>query len=117
MSIVRPAVGGVTLLFLSMTIMSHVSALESPLPGALQAGMVPGAGVPMPHILTLREQAAFYNTSLKIRLEQIVPEIMRAEGVDLWLVICRENNEDPVYSSLVPFTTLYASRLADSRLP
>ena len=36
---------------------------------------------------------------------------MREEGIDLWLVICRENNEDPVYSSLVPFTALYASRL------
>jgi len=65
----------------------------------------------IPHILTLREQSAFYNASLKIRLEQIVPEIMREEGIDLWLVICRENNEDPVYSSLVPFTALYASRL------
>jgi Xaa-Pro aminopeptidase len=28
----------------------------------------------------------------------------------MWLVICRENNEDPVFFSLVPFTSLYASR-------
>jgi hypothetical protein len=35
---------------------------------------------------------------------------MRQEGIDMWLVICRENNEDPVYFSLVPFTLLYASR-------
>mgnify|MGYP001066251941 CR=1 FL=1 len=69
------------------------------------------AGGQIPHILTLREQNTFYNASLKVRLEQIVPEIMREEGIDLWLVICRENNEDPVYRSLVPFTTLYASRL------
>jgi Xaa-Pro aminopeptidase len=68
-------------------------------------------GGQIPHILTLRDQNAFYNASLKVRLEQIVPEIMREEGIDLWLVICRENNEDPVYRSLVPFTTLYASRL------
>ena len=65
----------------------------------------------MPGILTLREQNAFYNNSLKIRLEQIVPELMREQGIDMWLVICRENNEDPVYFSLVPFTSLYASRL------
>jgi Xaa-Pro aminopeptidase len=69
------------------------------------------AAAQIPNILTLQQQSGFYNTSLKVRLEQIVPEIMRAEGVDLWLVICRENNEDPVYRSLVPFTTLYASRL------
>lgn len=71
----------------------------------------PAAAGEIPHILTLREQAAVYDASLKVRLEQIVPEIMREEGIDLWLVICRENNEDPVYSSLVPFTALYASRL------
>jgi hypothetical protein len=27
----------------------------------------------------------------------ILPELMRQEGFDMWLVICRENNEDPVY--------------------
>ena len=72
----------------------------------------PAAGVQdVPAILTLREQAAVYNGWLKVRLEQIVPQLMREEGIDMWLVICRENNEDPVYSSLVPFNTRYASRL------
>ena len=52
-----------------------------------------------------------WDESLRYRLEKIVPQAMREEGIDLWLVICRENNEDPVYFSLVPFTTLYASRL------
>lgn len=71
-----------------------------------------GAGAQsMPAILTLREQAAVYNGWLKVRLEQTVPQLMREEGIDMWLVICRENNEDPVYSSLVPFNTLFASRL------
>ena len=79
---------------------------------AVQA--TPGAphnrAVAMPHILTLREQAAVYNAWLRSRLETIVPELMREEGFDMWLVICRENVEDPVYFPLVPFTTLYASR-------
>jgi Xaa-Pro aminopeptidase len=79
--------------------------------GPATTGLAADPGGQIPHVLTLREQATFYNTSLKVRLEQIVPEIMREEGIDLWLVICRENNEDPVYRSLVPFTTLYASRL------
>jgi len=65
---------------------------------------------PLPGILTLREQAAVYNDWLKIRLERILPELMRQEGFDMWLVICRENNEDPVFFSLVPFTSMYASR-------
>ncbi len=79
--------------------------------GPATTGLAADDGGQIPHILTLREQNTFYNASLKVRLEQIVPEIMREEGIDLWLVICRENNEDPVYRSLVPFTTLYASRL------
>jgi hypothetical protein len=35
---------------------------------------------------------------------------MRREGIDLWLVINREYNEDPVYLSLVPRPTMYARR-------
>ncbi|MCX6550988.1 MAG: hypothetical protein NTY02_08290, partial [Acidobacteria bacterium] len=64
----------------------------------------------LPAILTLRDQAAVYNGWLKARLDRILPELMRQEGFDMWLVICRENNEDPVFSSLVPFNSLYASR-------
>jgi len=64
----------------------------------------------LPAILTLREQAEMYNAWLTVRLDRLLPDLMRQEGFDMWIVICRENNEDPVFSSLVPFTTLYASR-------
>jgi Xaa-Pro aminopeptidase len=73
--------------------------------------LINSSSVQMPGILTLREQATIYNGWLKTRLETVLPELMQEEGIDMWLVICRENNEDPVYFSLVPFTTLYASRL------
>jgi Xaa-Pro aminopeptidase len=63
-----------------------------------------------PAVLTLREQAAVYNRWLDDRLTHILPGLMREEGLDMWLVICRENVEDPVFSSLVPFTSLYAGR-------
>lgn len=63
-----------------------------------------------PDILTLRDQAAVYNAWLEYRLDHVLPELMRQEGIDMWLVICRENNEDPVFFSLVPFNNLYASR-------
>jgi Xaa-Pro aminopeptidase len=88
-----------------------VACVSFVMSGPATTGVAADAGGQIPHILTLRDQNTFYNASLKVRLEQIVPEIMREEGIDLWLVICRENNEDPVYRSLVPFTTLYASRL------
>jgi Xaa-Pro aminopeptidase len=72
----------------------------------------PAIAIPgrLPAILTLREQSEMYNAWLTVRLERILPDLMRQEGFDMWLVICRENNEDPVFSSLVPFTSLYASR-------
>jgi Xaa-Pro aminopeptidase len=65
-----------------------------------------------PRVLGLREQAAVYDGWLNIRLEKVLPEIMRREKIDMWLVICQEYNEDPVYLSLVPWNSLSARRLS-----
>lgn len=65
-----------------------------------------------PQILPVREQAQVVNTWLEKRLEVILPEIMRREGLDMWLVICQEYNEDPVFLTLVPFEHLSARRLS-----
>lgn len=64
-----------------------------------------------PVILSMKDRAAVVDSWLKIRLEKVLPEIMRRENFDMWLVICREYNEDPVYLTLVPFTSLAARRL------
>lgn len=47
---------------------------------------------------------------LKLRLERVLPALMRKHGVAMWLVICREYNEDPVFWSLVSPTTFAARR-------
>jgi len=62
------------------------------------------------NILHLRERAKIMNEWLKWRLDNIIPELMRREGIDMWLVINREYNEDPVYMSLVPEPVMYARR-------
>lgn len=62
------------------------------------------------NILPLRERAEVMNEWLKWRLDNIIPELMRREGIDMWLVINREYNEDPVYMSLVPEPVMYARR-------
>jgi len=102
----------------SSTVSMSAAAPPPGVAAALGTVFMPGgdpasaaSAVQMPDVLTLREQEAVFNRSLKTRLDQIVPELMREQGIDMWLVICRENNEDPVYFSLVPFTSLYASRL------
>ena len=58
----------------------------------------------------LREQAAIRDSWLKTRLESIIPELLKRESIDLWIVICREYNEDPVLMSLLPATSLSARR-------
>jgi Xaa-Pro aminopeptidase len=57
----------------------------------------------------LREQADIQQQWLKLRLERVLPKLMRKHGVQMWLVICREYNEDPVFFSLVS-PTMFAAR-------
>ena len=64
----------------------------------------------MNEILSLREQAAVQDRWLKKRLDTIVPELLDRENIDMWIVICREYNEDPVLMSLLPATSMSARR-------
>ncbi len=59
---------------------------------------------------TFREQAAVQQQWLAYRLDSILPGLMRKHGVDMWLVICREYNEDPVFWSIVSPTTFACRR-------
>lgn len=59
---------------------------------------------------TLREQAEIQQGWLSLRLERVLPRLMREHGVDMWLVPMREYNEDPVFRALVSPTTMAARR-------
>lgn len=61
-------------------------------------------------ILPERERAVVTNEWLRWRLDNLIPELMRREGIDLWLIINREYNEDPVYLSMMPAPTMNARR-------
>jgi Xaa-Pro aminopeptidase len=65
-----------------------------------------------PAVLPLRERAAVTNRLLHEKLEVVLPAVMRRENIDMWLVICREYNEDPVYLTLVPEPAFAARRLS-----
>jgi Xaa-Pro aminopeptidase len=58
----------------------------------------------------LREQAELQQQWLRLRLERHLPALMRKHGVAMWLVICREYNEDPAFFSLVSPTVFAARR-------
>jgi hypothetical protein len=59
---------------------------------------------------TLREQAELRQEWLALRLERVLPRLMREHGVDMWIIPTREYNEDPVFFSLVSPTTMAARR-------
>jgi hypothetical protein len=59
---------------------------------------------------TLREQAAMQQQWLKQRLDTQLPSLMRAYGIDMWVVPMREYNEDPVFYSIVAPETFAARR-------
>ena len=83
------------------------------LAGAAGAAMTPGAAIAQegaPAILPLRERAAVVDRWLEIRFDTVLPELMRREGVDLWIVAAREYNEDPVIRTMLPYTWLAARR-------
>jgi Xaa-Pro aminopeptidase len=69
----------------------------------------PGAAMP-PQLPSLREQEKIRQEWLKARLERVLPTLMRRHGVSMWLVVCREYNEDPVFFSLVSPSVMAARR-------
>ncbi len=63
-----------------------------------------------PEILPMRKQVQIENQWLTIRLKTVIPEVMRRDKTDMWIVACREYNEDPVYLTLMPALRLSARR-------
>jgi len=63
-----------------------------------------------PDIYSMRERAAIRDAWLVKRLDVVIPQVMRREGVDMWVIIAREYNEDPVVKTMLPATWLRARR-------
>jgi len=63
-----------------------------------------------PEILSVKEQSRVIDEVLEDRLDNLLPELMRREGLDMWVLISREYNEDPVMKTILPSTWLAARR-------
>lgn len=61
-------------------------------------------------VLAPRDRVEAENRMLADRLENLLPKLMAASGIDMWLVLNREYAEDPVYFTLVPQPTFAARR-------
>ena len=63
-----------------------------------------------PGVPGLRDRTAAHDQLIKARLDQVVPKIMREVGVDMWVLIASEYNEDPVVKTMLPATWASARR-------
>lgn len=58
---------------------------------------------PFPQLLPVRERARVVNAILQQRFDNILPAVMTETGIDLWLVICHEDNYDPIFKTITPW--------------
>ena len=61
-------------------------------------------------ILNLKDRATLIEKIQKDRLDNLLPELMSKNGIDMWIIITREYNEDPIIKTLLPPTWLNARR-------
>jgi Xaa-Pro aminopeptidase len=64
---------------------------------------------PSQRVLTHREQATLVKGWIEKRFDVLLPTLMQRTGIDMWVIVTREYNDDPVFRSLAPLTT-YSSR-------
>lgn len=63
-----------------------------------------------PKVLSMRERAEVIDGWLEERVKTILPDLMQRAEIDMWIVIAREYNEDPVIKTLLPATWQSARR-------
>jgi hypothetical protein len=61
-------------------------------------------------LLSEKERARVVDEILADRLDNLLPTLMDREGLDMWILISREYNEDPVMKTILPSTWLSARR-------
>ncbi len=61
-------------------------------------------------VLPEKDRALVVDDILKDRFENLLPRLMDRTAIDLWILISREYNEDPVLKTMLPSTWLNARR-------
>jgi len=94
------------LISLAAALTATPALAEAPLPLTETEHPAPA----LPAILAPRERAALENRILAERLDTLIPAIMRAEGIDLWLLVAREYFEEPVVATMLDAENMHARR-------
>ena len=62
------------------------------------------------NILPMQERAAVIDRWLTTRVQTVLPKLMERADIDMWVIISREYNEDPVIRTMIPATWHSARR-------
>ena len=62
------------------------------------------------NLLSEKERSAVIDEILEDRIDNLLPQLMERENIDMWILISREYNEDPVMKTMLPSTWLSARR-------
>lgn len=76
----------------------------------LLASYVSVLGQEMPTVLSMEKRAEVRNQWLEERFATVLPQIMEEQETDMWVIVSREYNEDPVLKTMLPATWLSARR-------
>jgi Xaa-Pro aminopeptidase len=57
------------------------------------------------HVLPMRQRDQVIYHVLQKRLQTILPTAMRESEIDMWIVLCQEDDLDPVFTTLIPMNT------------
>ncbi len=66
----------------------------------------------MRQTVSLKKQYQIVDDLLVQRIHKLLPELMEETGYDMWIILCREYNEDPVFTTMLPSLCLTARRLS-----
>ncbi len=60
--------------------------------------------------LPRQKQHQIRDSITRERLETLLPRIMKEAGIDMWLILAAENNEDLIFRTIVPAKVTFANR-------
>jgi len=64
----------------------------------------------LPPVMPLRDRAELIDQILEERLDTVIPQIMREQGISMWLLMAREYFEEPVIATMLDARSMAARR-------